>query len=214
VIGPGVAAECVEAANGLHVNEDHFLVEAIDGATGAPVPDGTPGELVFSTVTREALPLLRYRTGDVASLRRGTCLCGRTLVKMSKVTGRRDDMLVVRGVNVYPNEVERVLLAEPGIRPDYLLVLDEREAASRLIACCEYITADAAGSPARAPGPAGPPEWGLSTEGALESRLRDELGVSVRVRVLPPGTVPRTEVGKAVRLVRWQDGDPPLPGLE
>ena len=213
VIGPGVAAECVEAADGLHVNEDHFLVEAIDGATGAPVPDGTPGELVFSTVTREALPLLRYRTGDVASLRRGTCLCGRTLVKMSKVTGRRDDMLVVRGVNVYPNEVERVLLAEPGIRPDYLLVLDEREAASRLIACCEYITAGGAGSPAQAPGPEGSPE-GLPTEGELESTLRDELGVSVRVRVLPPGTVPRTEVGKAVRLVRWQDGDPPLPGLE
>jgi phenylacetate-coenzyme A ligase PaaK-like adenylate-forming protein len=214
VIGPGVAAECLEAADGLHVNEDHFLVEAIDGATGAPVPDGTPGELVFSTVTREALPLLRYRTGDVASLRRGTCACGRTLVKMSKITGRRDDMLVVRGVNVYPNEVERVLLAEPGIRPDYLLVLDEREAASRLIACCEYITDGGAGSPARAPGPAEPPEWGLPTEGELESRLRDELGVSVRVRVLPPGTVPRTEVGKAVRLVRWRDGDPPLPGLE
>jgi len=110
--------------------------------------------------------------------------------------------------------VERVLLAEPGIRPDYLLVLDEREAASRLIACCEYLTADAAGSPAWAPGPEGSPEWGLPTEGELESRLRDELGVSVRVRVLPPGTVPRTEVGKAVRLVRWQDGDPPLPGLE
>ena len=129
VIGPGVACECIEAADGLHVNEDHFLVETIDGTTGEPVPDGTPGELVFSTVTREALPLLRYRTGDIASLRHGTCVCGRTLVKMSKITGRRDDMLVVRGVNVYPSEVERVLLAEPGICPDYLLVLDERQAA-------------------------------------------------------------------------------------
>ena len=94
MIGPGVAAECLEAADGLHVNEDHFLVEAVDPATGAPVPDGAHGELVFSTVTREALPLLRYRTGDIASLRRGTCACGRTLVRMSKVTGRRDDMLV------------------------------------------------------------------------------------------------------------------------
>ena len=212
VIGPGVACECIEAADGLHVNEDHFLVETIDGATGEPMPDGTPGELVFSTVTREALPLLRYRTGDVASLRRGTCVCGRTLVKMSKVTGRRDDMLVVRGVNVYPSEVERVLLAEPGICPDYLLVLDERQAATRLIACCEYLTDSAAGSPARAPGTAGVP--GLPGEGELESRLRDELGVSVRVRVLPPGTVPRSEVGKAVRVVRWRDGSPPLPGLE
>src|SRR4029077_5826169 len=80
VIGPGVAAECLEAADGLHVNEDHFLVEAVDPETGAPVPDGTPGELVFSTVTREALPLLRYRTGDISALRRGTCACGRTLV--------------------------------------------------------------------------------------------------------------------------------------
>jgi phenylacetate-CoA ligase len=214
VIGPGVACECIEAADGLHVNEDHFLVETIDGTTGEPVPDGTAGELVFSTVTREALPLLRYRTGDIASLRHGTCACGRTLVKMSKVTGRRDDMLVVRGVNVYPNEVERVLLAEPGICPDYLLVVDERQAATRLIACCEYRTNPAAGPPARAPGAAGEPERGLPAEGELETRLRDELGVSVRVRVLPPGTVPRSEVGKAVRVVRWRDGSPPLPGLE
>ena len=214
VIGPGVACECIEAADGLHVNEDHFLVEAIDGATGEPVPDGTPGELVFSTITREALPLLRYRTGDVTSLRHGSCVCGRTLVKMSKVTGRRDDMLVVRGVNVYPSEIERVLLGEPGICPDYLLVLDERQAAGRLIACCEYITTGGPGSPAHAPPTGGPLEWGLPTEGDLESRLRSELGVGVQVRVLPPGTVPRTEVGKAVRVVRWQDGDPPVPGLE
>jgi phenylacetate-CoA ligase len=214
VIGPGVACECIEAADGLHVNEDHFLVETIDGATGAPVPDGTPGELVFSTVTREALPLLRYRTGDIASLRHGTCVCGRTLVKMSKVTGRRDDMLVVRGVNVYPSEVERVLLAEPGICPDYLLVLDERQAATRLIACCEYLTASAADSSDRAPATAGQPGPARPAEGELESRLRDELGLSVRVRVLPPGTVPRSEVGKAVRVVRWRDGSPPLPGLE
>src|SRR5216684_5934178 len=150
VIGPGVAAECLEAADGLHVNEDHFLVEAVDPETGAPVPDGTPGELVFSTVTRQALPLLRYRTGDIAALRHGTCVCGRTLVRMSKVTGRRDDMLVVRGVNVYPSEVERVLLAAPALCPDYLLVVDEREAAGRLIVCCEYKTAAASRSPSTA----------------------------------------------------------------
>src|SRR5713101_2376071 len=111
VIGPGVAAECIEAADGLHVNEDHFLVEAIDPATGAPVPDGTRGELTFTTLTKEALPLLRYRTGDIAALRPGSCPCGRTLVKMSKITGRKDDMLVIRGVNVYPSEIERVLLS-------------------------------------------------------------------------------------------------------
>jgi phenylacetate-coenzyme A ligase PaaK-like adenylate-forming protein len=198
VIGPGVAAECVVAADGLHVNEDHFVVEAVEEATGRPVPDGTPGELVFSTVTKEALPLLRYRTGDIAALRRGTCACGRTLVKMSKITGRRDDMLVIRGVNVYPSEVERVLLADPALAPDYLLVLDERETPARLLACCEYVTEHGG------PGP---------TEAELETRLREGLGVGVTVRVMAAGTVPRTEVGKAVRLRRWPGGDPPLPGL-
>ena len=198
VIGPGVAAECLVAADGLHVNEDHFIVEAVDPRSGEPVPDGTPGELVFSTVTKEALPLLRYRTGDIAALRRGPCACGRTLVKMSKVTGRRDDMLVLRGVNVYPSEVERVLLADPALAADYLLVLDERESPLRLLACVEYRT-----------GSTGP----LPAAGQLESRLREELGVGVTVRLLDPGTVPRTEVGKAVRIRRWASGEPPLPGL-
>ncbi|HSR84215.1 MAG TPA: phenylacetate--CoA ligase, partial [Streptosporangiaceae bacterium] len=137
VIGPGVASECIVAADGLHVNEDQFYVEALDPITGSPVPDGTPGELTFTTMTKEALPLLRYRTGDIASLRRGTCACGRTLVKMSKVTGRKDDMLVVRGVNVYPSEIERVLLGQVALAPDYLLVVDERSAQHRLIAICE-----------------------------------------------------------------------------
>jgi phenylacetate-coenzyme A ligase PaaK-like adenylate-forming protein len=212
VIGPGVAAECLEAADGLHVNEDHFLVEAVDPETGAPVPDGTPGELVFTTVTREALPLLRYRTGDVASLRQGTCECGRTLVKMSKVAGRRDDMLVVRGVNVYPSEVERVLLSSPAMCPDYLLVVDERQDARRLIVCCEYRTAGV--SDPSSQGSSGAGAGLLPSAGELESRMREVLGVGVEVRVLPGGTVPRSEVGKAVRVKRWRDGDPPLPGLD
>jgi phenylacetate-CoA ligase len=177
------------------------------------VPDGTPGELVFSTVTREALPLLRYRTGDISSLRRGTCGCGRTLVRMSKVTGRYDDMLVLRGVNVYPSEVERVLLASPALCPDYLLVIDEREAAGRLIVCCEYKTATAARSPSGT-GLAGRGAGQLPGPGELEVRFRNELGVGIAVRVLPQGTVPRSEVGKAVRVVRWRDGAAPLPGLD
>src|SRR5580658_4809648 len=142
VIGPGVACECLVAADGLHVNEDHFLVEALDPVTGEPVPDGSPGELAFTTLTKEAMPLLRYRTGDIAALRPGTCACGRTLVKMSKVTGRKDDMLVLRGVNVYPSEVERVLLAEPAVAPDYLLVVDDRQDQLDLIACCENAGGD------------------------------------------------------------------------
>jgi phenylacetate-coenzyme A ligase PaaK-like adenylate-forming protein len=196
VIGPGVAAECAEAADGLHVNEDHFLVEAVDPVSGEPVPDGTPGELVFTTVTKQALPLLRYRSGDIASLNREPCRCGRTLARMSKVIGRRDDMLVLSGVNVYPSEVERVLLAEPALAPDYLLVVDSRAVPSRLIACCEFRTAGAS-----------------RAVSAIEDTLRDELGVRVRLHIVPEGTLPRTEVGKAVRLVTWDKGESPVPGL-
>lgn len=197
VIGPGVAAECIVAADGLHVNEDHFLVETLDPLTGEQVPDGTPGELTFSTLTKEALPLLRYRTGDIAALRRGTCECGRTLVKMSKVTGRKDDMLVIRGVNVYPSEIERVLLAESAVSPDYVLVVDERDGGRDLIACCERIS--------------GRPEEDLRA--ALEHSLREALGLRVAVAIVPPGSVPRTEVGKAVRVRRWSGGEPPVQGL-
>lgn len=188
VIGPGVAAECLQQ-DGLHVNEDHFLVETLD-PDGRPTAEGEPGELTFTTPTKEALPLLRYRTGDVASLRSGTCGCGRTLVRMSKVTGRVDDMVVVRGVNVYPSEVEAVLLAHPGVAPHYLLVVDRR-ARTRLHVCCE--------------GPADP--------APLASALKERLGVTAEVVVLPAGTVPRTEAGKAQRRVDWTAGPPPIGGL-
>ncbi len=202
VIGPGVATECLVAQDGLHVNEDHFLVEAIDPATDIPVPDGTAGELVFTTLTKQALPLLRYRTGDIAALRRGACPCGRTLIKMTKVTGRSDDMLVIRGVNVYPAEVERVLLADGRVSPHYLLVVDARAAVRDLIVAVESLTATAAG-----PGYADP----LADE--LERAVRAQLGLRARVRVLAPGTVPRTEVGKALRVRTWEAGEPPLPGV-
>ena len=195
VIGPGVATECIEAQSGLHVNEDHFVVECVDPSNGLPVPDGEPGELVFTTPTKEALPLLRYRSGDIASLARGTCVCGRTLVRMSKVLGRRDDMLVVRGVNVYPSEVESVLLAREGLAPHYLLVVDRRAAAVELIVYCEAASdAD-------------------SHRAAIVYALHERLGLRADVRVLAPGTLPRQEVGRAVRVVTWTDGEPPVPGL-
>ncbi|GAA1827977.1 phenylacetate--CoA ligase [Actinomadura chokoriensis] len=192
VIGPGVATECLEQ-DGLHVNEDHFIVEAVDPSTGDPVEDGTPGELVFTTPTKQALPLLRYRTGDIASLTRGECPCGRTLVRMSKVLGRADDMLVVRGVNVYPSEVERVLLGSGLVRPHYQLVVDRRSPSTRLLVACEAVAGD-------------PQE-------RLVHALHEALGLTAEVFVLPDGTVPRVEVGKAVRVVTWDDGRPPLPGL-
>ena len=192
VIGPGVATECLEQ-DGLHVNEDHFILEAVDPETGDPVEDGTPGELVFTTPTKQALPLLRYRTGDIASLTRGECACGRTLVRMSKVLGRADDMLVVRGVNVYPSEVERVLLGSGLVRPHYQLVVDRRTPTTRLLVACEALSGD--------------------PKDDLAHALYETLGLTADVHVLPAGTVPRVEVGKAVRVVTWDDGRPPIPGL-
>ena len=195
VIGPGVATECVEAQSGLHVNEDHFIVECIDPATGDQVADGVPGELVFTTPTKEALPLLRYRTGDIASLDRAQCRCGRTLVRMSKVLGRRDDMLVIRGVNVYPSEVEAVLLAQPGLEPHYLLVVDRRLPSTELIVCCEASD-------------------GGDHRDALVRALHERLGLRADVEVLAPGTLPRQDAGKAVRVLSWAEGPAPLPFLD
>ena len=195
VIGPGVATECVEAQAGLHVNEDHFLVECIDPNTGELVADGEPGELVFTTPTKQALPLLRYRTGDIASLDRDRCPCGRTLARMSKVLGRRDDMLVIRGVNVYPSEVEAVLLGHEGLEPHYMLVVDRRLPATELIVCCESRHAE-------------------HHRDQLVHALHERLGLRAEVEVLTPGTLPRQEAGKAVRVLTWSDGPAPLPCLE
>ncbi|HYJ73214.1 MAG TPA: phenylacetate--CoA ligase, partial [Actinomycetota bacterium] len=205
IIGPGVACECVEAQAGLHVNEDHFLVEVVDPASGRPLEDGERGELVFTTLTKEAMPLLRYRTGDIAALDPSPCACGRTLARMSKVTGRRDDMLVIRGVNVYPSEVEAVLVAERAVAPHYLLVVDRTQTMPRLVVACEL----AAG-------------WSIcaETEEAERDRVATEvgaallerLGLATEVRVLPGGTVPRVELGKAVRVAQRTADHDPLPG--
>ncbi|HYT26876.1 MAG TPA: phenylacetate--CoA ligase [Actinomycetota bacterium] len=200
IIGPGVACECIEAQAGLHVNEDHFLVEVVDPDTGAPLPPRTRGELVFTTLTKEAMPLLRYRTGDVAALDPAPCVCGRTLVRMSKVLGRVDDMLVIRGVNVYPSEVEAVLLAEPAVGPQYLLVVDRTETIPSLVVACEL--ADPAGGGDQRD------RMGESVAAALQRRL----GLRTEVRVLPVGTLPRIEVGKAQRVVERTPGHDPLRG--
>lgn len=212
VIGPGVAFECLESRSellaggmgGLHVNEDHFFVEVVDPTSGEPVDEGEVGELVFTTLTKEALPLVRYRTGDLSSLNREPCACGRTTVRMSRLVGRSDDMLVIRGVNVFPSEIEAVLLASPRLAPHYTIVLDSSGPMPELVVVCEL-----AGSAAGAGGGGdadGADADGADADGAelareLSARLSGRLGVSGRVIVGPPGTVPRTEVGKAVRLV-------------
>jgi phenylacetate-CoA ligase len=195
IIGPGVAAESLDSDGMLNVAEDHFFVEAID-ADGQPVPDGTPGELVFTTLTKTGMPLLRYRSGDVATLAGPVPGAPRTLRRMSKLLGRTDDMLVVRGVNVFPTEIEAVLLADDRVSPHYLVVEDRRNPARPELRVAVEQTG------------------GAGTLAAdLDAALRERLGITCVVRVLAAGSVPRTEVGKAKRFVRWSEGPPPLPGL-
>ncbi len=191
IIGPGVACESADSDGMLTVAEDHFYPEVVD-ADGNPVPDGTPGELVFTTLTKTGMPLLRYRTGDVATLADPVPGSPRTLRRMSKLLGRTDDMLVIRGVNVYPTEIEAVILADARVSPHYLVVEDRRAARPELRVAVES---------------------GADVGGELAVALRERLGVSVDVRVLPEGSVPRAETGKAKRLVRWSEGPAPLPGL-
>jgi phenylacetate-CoA ligase len=188
IVGPGVAAECAEGRAGLHVHEDHFLPEVDDPETGEPLPTGREGELVFTTLTKEALPLIRYRTGDVASLDEAPCLCGRTTVRMSRVRGRYDDMLIVRGVNLYPSEVERILLSTGEVAPHYQLVVERPGALDELTVVCEPAS-DALDQADRE-----------SIRGRLERALLAETGLSVTVQVVPRDGVARSE-GKAIRVV-------------
>jgi phenylacetate-CoA ligase len=195
IIGPGVACESLDSLGMLNVAEDHFLVEAVD-ADGVPVPDGTPGELVFTTLTKTGMPLIRYRTGDVASLADPVPGSARTLKRMSKLKGRTDDMLVIRGVNVFPTEIEAVLLADERVSPHYLIVEDRRNPSrSELRLAVEPVT-----------------DVGNLADDLVVA-LRERLGITCDVRVMPPGSVPRTEVGKARRLARWSTGEAPLSGL-
>ena len=184
IIGPGVASECTEQA-GAHIAEDHFFPEVVDPETGRRLPDGVRGELVFTTLTKEAMPVLRYRTGDLASLTREPCACGRTLTRMSRVTGRTDDMIVVRGVNVFPSEVEAALLQVEGLAPHYVLRLDRQTVHRRGTVEVEV------GAP-------GVDREQLSQEAAR--RLDRALGLSCDVRVVDEGHVARSE-GKATRVI-------------
>ena len=186
--GPGVAAEC-PARTGLHVQEDHFIVEVIDPG-GRAVPPGTEGELVFTTLTKEALPLLRYRTGDIGCLADTPCPCGRSTVRLTGLRGRLDDMLIVRGVNIYPSSVEHVLLGAGGMAPHYRLVVERPGPLDELILECE-------------PDRAGADSGALRER--LEQLLREHTGLRITVRVAGPGTIPRSE-GKAVRVVDRRTG--------
>jgi phenylacetate-CoA ligase len=177
--------ECPERC-GLHGWEDHFLFEVIDPETLEPLPMGATGELVITTLTKDALPMIRYRTRDITRLSDEPCACGRTHVRIMRVTGRNDDMLIIRGVNVYPSQIEAVMLDEPGIAPHYELTVKRDGVLDTLTLAVE------AGRDVRT-------DRYETMAGAVRHRIKSNIGVTCRVSVVPPGTVPRSE-GKAARV--------------
>jgi len=190
IIGPGVSVECVEAKNGLHVFEDHFIPEIIDPDTGESLPYGEEGELVFTTITKEAFPVLRYRTRDISRLHEEPCRCGRTHVRMERVTGRTDDMLIIRGVNLFPSQIESLLMDIEGLEPYYQLIVRREGTLDTLevqIEVNEKIFSDEIKQ--------------LETlEKNVEGQMKDILGISAKVRLVEPKTIQRFE-GKAKRVI-------------
>jgi len=188
ITGPGVAFECSEQS-GMHVNEDHFLVEVVNPDTGEPLPDGEQGELVFSCITKQAFPILRYRTHDIGVIRHGKCACGRTLVKMTKPRGRTDDMLIIRGVNVFPSQIESVLL-QLGYTANYQILVDRANNFDSIDVNVEMN-----------PGIFSDTVRGLvQKERELEEALKSLLGISAKVHLLEPNSIERS-TGKAVRVI-------------
>ena len=189
IIGPGVAAEC-ELQNMLHVFEDHFFPEIIDPKTGEPVPDGERGELVFTTLTKEGTPVIRYRTRDITFLNREPCPCGRTSVRMHRILGRTDDMLIVRGVNIYPSQVEQELINIDGVEPHYQIIVERRGTLDCLEV--EVEMTDSLGSDMLS--------YIEEKEKEIEHKLHDVLLINSKVTLVPPKAIPRSE-GKAKRII-------------
>jgi len=188
IIGPGVAQECLDK-RGMHIQEDHFLPEIIDPATDLPVADGERGELVLTTLTREAMPMLRYRTRDLTSIDRERCSCGRTTARIDWFTGRVDDMLVIRGVNVFPSAIEEVLLRFPEISPNYRIIVERPPGG------LDRITIEAEHQPDAAIADVD------ALTAAVTKRLADTLLISVTIAILAPGSIERIEAGKAKRVI-------------
>ena len=200
IIGPGVASECHEAQSGLHIWEDHFLAEVIDPDTGQVLPPGTTGELVLTTLTKEALPMLRYRTRDITQLVQEPCICGRTHRRMMRVTGRSDDLLIIRGVNVYPSQVEAFLVGFPGLAPHYQIVLTRDGPLDAMTLEVELATPLATLAP--------PDETFVAKiAGDVRSHIKSMVGVTCDVVLKAPGEVPRSQ-GKAVRVKDLRDRKP------
>lgn len=189
IIGPGVASECIHQT-GLHINEDHFYPEIIDPETLQPVPDGQVGELVFTTITKEGLPMVRYRTRDLTRLKRERCTCGRTLVRMEKCLGRSDDMLIIRGVNLFPSQVESVLLGMAEIKPHYQLLVDRINNLDTLELMVEVDEAFFLDKISQLE----------ALKNKITSNLEDTLGLGIKVTLVEPKAIGRSE-GKAIRVV-------------
>lgn len=188
ISGPGVAFECSEQA-GMHINEDHFIAEIIDPDTGEVLPDGTQGELVFTSITKDAFPLLRYRTRDICVLTREKCSCGRTLVKMCKPMGRSDDMLIVKGVNVFPSQIETVLI-EQGYQSNYQIIVDRVNNSDTLEVMVEMTQDNFSDNLGKI----------TEMEKSLVAALKAMLGIYTKVRLVAPKSITRSE-GKAVRVI-------------
>jgi phenylacetate-CoA ligase len=190
IMGPGVAIECIEAKHGLHLWEDHFIPEIINPETGSVLPEGETGELVITTITKQGIPLIRYRTRDITSLTREPCICGRTHARIARMSGRCDDMIIIRGVNVFPSQIESVLVGIEGVEPHYLLIVDRHDNLDTLEVQVEV------------------DEWLFSDEikvlqslaRRIEKEIKDMLGVTCKAKLVEPKTIQRSE-GKARRVI-------------
>ena len=189
ICGPGAAFECLEK-HGMHINEDHLIAEIIDPATGKQLPYGETGELVFTTITKTGTPMLRYRTHDLCSLDASPCACGRTTVRMGRITGRTDDMLIIRGVNVFPSQIESVLVSVPGVAPHYMLIVDRVNSSDTLEVQVEMND-----------------EMFSDTVSHIESvrklitdKIKSVVGIATNVKLVAPKSIPRSE-GKAKRVI-------------
>jgi len=190
VIGPGVSVECLEAKSGLHIFEDHFIPEIIDPDSCETLPNGAQGELVFTSITKEAFPIIRYRTRDVTSLEREPCICGRTFVRMRKVTGRTDDMLIIRGVNVFPSQIESVIMEIEEVEPHYQLVVDRKDNLDILTVMVEVGELFFSDEVRILQG----------IEKKLSKNIKELLGITAKIKLVEPKTIARSE-GKAQRVI-------------
>ncbi len=189
IMGPGVAIECIEEKHGLHIWEDHFIPEIINPETGQPVAEGEKGELVITTITKQGIPLIRYRTRDITSISYAPCACGRTHARIARMSGRSDDMLIIRGVNVFPSQIESILVRIEGVEPHYLLIVDRKDNLDTLevqVEVDEQIFSDEI-------------KVLQTLSRQIEKEIKDMLGVTCTVKLVEPKTIQRSE-GKAQRV--------------